>query len=198
MDLGRRIKARRNSMGLSLKDLSIRSGVSPAMISDIESDKKNPTIRVAYMIATGLDCSLTDLLDVQPAHKHKLLRNGEHHTLVDPTNGVQRRLLSPEFVSRGMQILRITLPPGADMGEFPPERPDVLKHVTILSGALDAWIGRETFRLLPGDSATFSADQTHGARNTGDVAAEFFHIVDTGRPGCPPPMYGAPARAARP
>ena len=59
---GERIHALRDAMGLSLRDLAERSGVSAPMLSQVERGETSPTIAVAAKIAAGLDLTLSQLL----------------------------------------------------------------------------------------------------------------------------------------
>ncbi len=56
------------ALSLTLEALAERAGVSRAMISDIERDVKNPTIKVLSQIAEGLKCTVSSLLGEQPGN----------------------------------------------------------------------------------------------------------------------------------
>ena len=60
--VGPRVKALREAMGLSLRDLAERSGVSAPMLSQVERGETSPTLTVAERIAAGLDLTLSQLL----------------------------------------------------------------------------------------------------------------------------------------
>src|SRR6059058_896196 len=60
--LGPRIRALREAMGLSLRDLAVRSGVSAPMLSQVERGETSPTLHVATRIAAGLELRLSQLL----------------------------------------------------------------------------------------------------------------------------------------
>src|SRR5258707_11145675 len=60
--VGPRVKALRESMSLSLRDLSERSGVSAPMLSQVERGETSPTLTVAARIAAGLDLRLSQFL----------------------------------------------------------------------------------------------------------------------------------------
>src|SRR5438132_7310654 len=62
MVIGPRVKALRDGMGLSLRDLAERSGVSAPMLSQVERGETSPTLAVAGKIASGLELSLSQLL----------------------------------------------------------------------------------------------------------------------------------------
>ena len=56
---GTRIRALRDAMDLSLRDLAERSGVSAPMLSQVERGETSPTLSVAERIADGLELSLS-------------------------------------------------------------------------------------------------------------------------------------------
>src|SRR3954465_15080727 len=60
--VGPRIHALRDAMGLSLRDLAERSGVSAPMLSQVERGETSPTLAVAGKIAAGLELTLSQLL----------------------------------------------------------------------------------------------------------------------------------------
>ena len=66
--VGPRVKALREAMGLSLRDLAERSSVSAPMLSQVERGETSPTLSVAAKIARGLDLSLSQLLRLDESH----------------------------------------------------------------------------------------------------------------------------------
>src|SRR4051794_41194089 len=60
--IGTRVRALREGMALSLRDLATRSGVSAPMLSQVERGETSPTLHVAARIAAGLDLRLSQLL----------------------------------------------------------------------------------------------------------------------------------------
>ena len=52
--VGPRVKALREAMDLSLRELAERSGVSAPMLSQVERGETSPTLQVASKIASGL------------------------------------------------------------------------------------------------------------------------------------------------
>src|SRR3954454_4467592 len=59
--IGPRVRALREAMDLSLRDLAERSGVSAPMLSQVERGETSPTLQVAARIAGGLDLRLSHL-----------------------------------------------------------------------------------------------------------------------------------------
>jgi transcriptional regulator with XRE-family HTH domain len=170
MDFGDAVKARRSTLELSQGELSERCGISKAMLSEIESGKKNPTLRVACSIAMGLDCQISDLLDVPRSTRLEKLEGDKRRVLVDPQSGVERHLLSPPMVAHGVQVLLFIFPPGQSV-DFNADGAGVVEHATCLTGRLaierlDPSDNKNTrVELGSGESANYAADEAHQLTN---------------------------------
>jgi len=185
MEIRTEIRARRAALGLTLDGLAERSGVSRAMLSEIERGAKNPTIRVVAQIAEGLSCTVSALLGEPPppAGELAIVRAGERPTLLDPASGVARAQLAPALLRRGLEVLWYELPPGQETGEFPPHRPGVEEHLTLVRGALDCRVGDRRLTLAAGDALWFRADVPHAFRNPGQEPCAYLLLIDSSRPG---------------
>src|ERR1700761_1783934 len=60
--VGPRVRALREAMSLSLRDLADRSGVSAQLLSQVERGETSPTLASAAKIASGLELTLSQLL----------------------------------------------------------------------------------------------------------------------------------------
>lgn len=185
MEIGEHIKARRKAMGLTQTDLADRSGVSKAMICDVEAGKKNPTIRLLGQIAAGLDCSISELIDLEETPRFVPERRDQQRVLVDPENGMERRLLSSALVRRGIEIIQYTYPPGSELGGFPPHHHGTFETAIVVKGRVRMEIGSESIELAEGDTVTYAADVVHSAYNLGDAEAKVIYIVDSTRTAHP-------------
>ncbi len=184
MDISTTLKERRLALDLSQSGLADRSGVSASMICDIECGRKNPTLKVVSQLSYGLQCTISELLGLPVSAPRVTLHTAkERQVLRDVDTGLERSLLSPAMVQRGIQIVQYRLPGGANSGEFPPERPGVVEHITVLSGRMEVLIGEETVRLGEGDSVTFSADTAHGFSNPGEEEAMALLVSDLTQAG---------------
>ena len=75
--VGPRVKALREAMDLSLRDLAERSGVSAPMLSQVERGETSPTLQIASRIASGLDLRLSQLLRLDEEGMVSVVRSGE-------------------------------------------------------------------------------------------------------------------------
>src|SRR4051812_45775112 len=75
--LGARVRALREAEGLSLRDLSERSGVSAPMLSQVERGETSPTLAIAERIAAGLQLRLSQLLRLDESGAVAVVRAAE-------------------------------------------------------------------------------------------------------------------------
>ncbi len=62
MSVGKNIRIRREERRLSQKEMAKMTGISQAMLCQIERGTKNPSIQIGKEIANILGCSMEDLL----------------------------------------------------------------------------------------------------------------------------------------
>jgi len=180
-DIGANVRQRRQRQGLSLEGLAQASGVSVAMLSEVERGVKNPTVRLAYQIARALGCSLTELLDDGLVRPPAVVRAAARPTLVDPETGVTRHSLSPEMQRRGLELVTYTLPPRTSAGEMAPNRAGLLEHVAVLRGAMVLVLGGVPYELAEGDGATYDPAVTVEYRNPRGKPCTFVLLSDSTR-----------------
>ncbi len=184
MDIAANIRRRRHAHSLSLEALAARAGVSRAMISDVERGAKNPTVKLLCNIAAALDCTVSDLLGEAvptPPARLTIVRAADRQRLIDPQSGIERHLLSPVFVARGLEVIWYTIPPHTDSDLFPPHPPGTAEHLTLVTGALVCRLGPHTITLAPGDSLAFQADMPHAFSNPGAEPCAYFLLIDSRR-----------------
>src|ERR1044072_3519339 len=75
--VGSRVRALREAMGFSLRDLAERSGVSAPMLSQVERGETSPTLAAAEKIAAGLELTLSQLLRLDEGEHVAVSRAGE-------------------------------------------------------------------------------------------------------------------------
>src|ERR687896_1625773 len=114
--LGARIRALREGMDLSLRQLADRSGVSPAMLSQVERGETSPTLAVAQRIASGLDLSLSQLLRLDEGEGVTVVRAAERRAGAVRSNGHSYEVLTPPIPGQRAEVSLHTLEPGAATG----------------------------------------------------------------------------------
>ena len=59
--VGSRLRAERERLGISLRELARRVGVSPSLVSQIELDRVNPSVSTLYALVTELGMTMSDV-----------------------------------------------------------------------------------------------------------------------------------------
>ena len=65
--VGSRLRAERERLGIGLRELARRVGVSPSLVSQIELDRVNPSVSTLYALVTELGMTMTDVFGDPPA-----------------------------------------------------------------------------------------------------------------------------------
>ena len=180
-DVGPRVRALREAMGLSLRDLAERSGVSAPMLSQVERGVTSPSLAVAARIASGLELNLSQLLRLDEADHAVIVRRGEGRSRRRRGHVVEE--LTPPLPGQRADVSRHVLDPGAvtgGPGDPPLHEPGSRETVVVLAGDVGLHVDAERYRLGAGDSVTFDADLPHHFENAGDAPAEFLAIVAAG------------------
>jgi transcriptional regulator with XRE-family HTH domain len=173
------VRERRRTLGLSLQQLAERSGVSAAMLSEVERGRKSPTLRIAAQIADGLEVAVSELLDGAPAPRLRVRRRADRPRLIDEKSAIERHLLAPSLLANGIEVVWYVVPPGSESGTFAPRQSGALSHATVVRGTAEFDAAGEHIVLRPGDSIDFPGNITHKFRNSGRAACEFLLVVDT-------------------
>jgi XRE family transcriptional regulator, regulator of sulfur utilization len=181
--LGPRVRALRAAMGLSLRDLGRRSGVSAPMLSQVERGETSPTLAVAERIADGLELSLSQLLRIDESTGVTVVRAADRRPGRAGGNGHSYELVTPPLPGQRAEVSLHTLAPACTTGGpgDPPMHEAGSRETAVVStGRLRLHCGGRTHDLAEGDAVTFDADLAHHFENIGDLEATFFAVVSAG------------------
>ena len=180
--VGVRVRALREAMGLSLRDLAERSGVSAPMLSQVERGETSPTLMVAAKVAEGLELTLSQLLRLDEADHVVVIRAKERRRLRHAGHRVEE--LTPPLPGQRADVSLHSLAPGASTGgagDPPIHEPGSRETAVVLTGAVNLVIDGESHDLRQGDSVTFDADLAHHFTNhDGERPTSFIAVVSAG------------------
>jgi transcriptional regulator with XRE-family HTH domain len=176
--LGARVRALRDGLGLSLRDLAARSGVSAPMLSQVERGETSPTVAVAERIAAGLELSLSQLLRLDEAPPVRVVPAGAAPVI--ERAGRRYALLTPELPGQRASVSRHVLEPGASTGDDPLHEAGSSEFAWVEHGRVRLVVDGRAHELGEGDSATFDADLPHRFENAGSEPATFLSVVCAG------------------
>jgi transcriptional regulator with XRE-family HTH domain len=185
--MGERLREARRARSLSLRTLAERLGVSPSLISQIETGRANPSVSTLYAIAAELDVSLDELLfnDRRPpepaapartevpttggtmAPAPPVQRAGDRHS-IRLASGVNWERLTT-LSEPGVEFLHVTYEVGG--ASSPPDafqRHPGHEWGYVLSGRLQVRIGFDEYVLEPGDAISINSSIPHRLATLGD------------------------------
>jgi transcriptional regulator with XRE-family HTH domain len=181
--LGSRIRALREAMDMSLRDLAERSGVSAPMLSQVERGETSPTLQVAKKIASGLELRLSQLLRLDEGDSVSIVRRVARRKGPASVSGHSYELLSPPLPGQRAELSRHTLAPGAatgGAGDPPVHEPGSRETALVEAGVVTLVCDSERFELDSGDCVTFDADLQHHFENPGKEDAVVLAVVSAG------------------
>lgn len=181
--VGPRVKALREAMGLSLRDLAERSSVSAPMLSQVERGETSPTLSVAAKIAKGLDLSLSQLLRLDETHHVVIVAKDQRRQGAGTAKGHSYEMLTPPLPGQRVAVSEHTLESKASTGgedDSPIHEPGSRETVLLQQGQLDIVIDGDRRTLKQGDSVTFDADLPHHFENPGKTQTTFLAVTAAG------------------
>ena len=183
LSVGPRVKALREGLDLSLRDLAERSGVSAPMLSQVERGETSPTLAVAARIASGLDLTLSQLLRLDEGDGVTVVRRSERLRGGPGRRGHSYEVLTPPVPGQRAEVSLHTLAVGAatgGAGDPPMHEAGSRETAVVTGGSISLVCDGVAHELVRGDTVTFDADLPHHFENTGLVEARFYAVVAAG------------------
>lgn len=177
-EVGATLQKMRLERGLTLEDLSRAAGVSKSMLSQIEREKANPTIAVAWRLANALGVSIGELLssEVRQPETIRVLESHEQPTLPGDHAGYVLRILGPMELAGKFEWYELTLAPNGELASTPHD-PGATEHLTLLQGVMELDVDGVKKKLKTGATARYQADLNHCIRNPGKSEARALLVV---------------------
>lgn len=172
-EIGQRIRAVRQEKGLTLADLSAKSGVAPATLSRIENGLMTGTVKSHLKICEALGVTLTDLYRSLQPEKRKLdieAHAAKQDVFVHDEKSFSILLTSQVLSKRMMPVLIRLSPEGKTPAEEASDGAE--KFLYCLSGSVKVTVGGKTYMLGPGDRLYFNASLPHFIENCGKSEAK--------------------------
>ena len=181
--IGPRVRALREAMDLSLRDLADRSGVSAPMLSQVERGETSPTLQVASRIAAGLELRLSQLLRLDETGTVTVVRAGERRRGGSANAGHSFEILTAPLPGQRAELSRHTLASGAQTGgpgDPPMHEPGSREIALVETGTVALIVDGATHELHEGDTVVFDADLPHHFENPGPGEATILAVVSAG------------------
>lgn len=178
--LGDRVRNARTMRGLTLRDLSSRTGIDPATLNRIESNEMIPPLgelirigkalemKMGFFISPGVDKPVTV---VRADERQPVSRYGESRS---ERYGYFYESLAPEKANRAMEPFVVTLLP-TDIEELSTH--DGQEFIFVLEGEMKARVGDQIEFLQPGDAVYYDSTQPHYVRCVGGRETKILAVL---------------------
>ena len=175
--LAQRLKGLRAELGWSLDVAARETGVSKAMLGQIERGESSPTVATLWKIATGFRVSFSSFIEPTPAVAGETLYRIADDIRQQPAGeGMQVAPLFPYESLFGFELRGPPLPPRFQWASLS-RAPGVTEHVIVISGAMEVLVDGQWRSLDQGEAVRFAADRPHGYRNLGIAPAVFHNLI---------------------
>lgn len=172
----------RREHGLSLARLSEASGVSRAMLSQVELGKSTPTINVVWKVARALSVPFSALISDGRETRSVVLRGSSAKVLRSSDGTFVSKALFPVEATRGVEFYELRLAvEGIERAEA--HAPGTKENLVVSAGSLSVIVGGERHHLDAGDAILFDADCPHEYRNDGEGEALMYLVMTYERGG---------------
>lgn len=177
------LKSLRKEKSWSLDAASQNTGVSKAMLGQIERGESSPTIATLWKIASGFQTSFSSFIDetsfdpAEPVH-----RTGELSQIHPSDDKINVTPIFPFDEKLGFEVFIIELLPGCEHLS-PPHKGGVVEHTVVVKGEMEILVKGIWHRLKENEGFHFNADQPHGYRNASSANAIFHDIIHYPRLG---------------
>ncbi len=177
--VGQNLRRLRQSGGLSLEALAKRSGVSRAMLGQIELGQSAPTINVLWKISSALAVPFSELMSADPPPGTQHFPIGKARRLTSADGGFSSRALHPPTGSRRVEFYELKLSAGA-IERAEAHAPGTIENLVVTSGTVVIELPEGSQSLEPGDAIVFQADTPHAYRNDGKGEATMYLVMTYG------------------
>ena len=161
------LKKLRTEKGWSLDQTAKETGISKAMLGQIEREESNPTVQTLWKIALGFHSSLSDFLPTEQQNQAVLKHQDE---------ALSVKVLQAFDAVLGYEILHITLKANSSHDSSIHEK-GVIEDILPLNGSITIQTEDQHYVANTGESIRFHADQVHRYLNHSNHDVIFYNII---------------------
>ncbi|MEI2264938.1 helix-turn-helix domain-containing protein [Erwinia sp. CGal63] len=166
------LKTLRQARAWSLSEAATQTGVSKAMLGQIERGESSPTVATLWKIATGFNVPFSLFINEQAMRATGEERRRRPQTAAT----MQASPLFPYDPQLGFDMLVVELAAGA-LSESSAHERGVVEHVVVIAGELQLATGAQWHTLKAGEGLRFQADTSHSYRNDSEQPVRFYSLI---------------------
>lgn len=173
--IGNKLKNIRNKRNLSLDEVAKLTGVSKAMLGQIERGQSNPTVSTLWKISTGLKVCFSLFID-ESQYDLKVVDQNDISPIIEDNNRMKLYPIFPFDANKGFEIFTIELEPDCNHISTP-HNDGVEEYIIVTEGKIEINIDDKKFILQKGNSIRFMANKPHTYKNINQDRSVFQNII---------------------
>lgn len=179
--VGTNLRRIRTEHKLSLDNLAQRSGVSRAMLSQVELGRSVPSIAILWKVARALDLPVSAFLTRQSDAGTVVIRANDSRLLVSNRGHFSARGLFPADAPHRTEFYELRLARLAEE-RARPHAAGTRENLVVARGSVEISVADRRYTLATGDAIHFEADVPHGYRNLADSEAIMYLVMIHAKP----------------
>src|SRR4030042_359865 len=183
VNVGDRVKRAREKRGLSLLDISRRTGIDVSLLSEIEEGQSAPPLGTVIKLAKALEMKMGYFISGDELRPFTIVRRGDRKMVSrydskrDKHYGYGYESLAPYKKDRHMEPFLVTLQPATTEEERSAH--DGQEFIFVLTGSMEVRLAEEIHVLEPGDSIYYDSTVPHLVKCHGQETTRILAVLYT-------------------
>jgi quercetin dioxygenase-like cupin family protein/ribosome-binding protein aMBF1 (putative translation factor) len=184
-EIGMRIKNARESRGLSIFDIYLRTDIDVDLLSQIEKGKVTPPLGTVIKLAKALDLKMGYFISGEEGKAYTIVRRDDrevtsrYDSKKEKYYGYAYESLAPHKTDRYMEPFLVTLEPSETEGERSTH--DGQEFIFVLHGKMEVRLGEEIHILETGDSIYYDSTVPHLVKCHSKETTKILAVLYAGR-----------------
>lgn len=184
-EMGLRLKKARESRGLSIFDIYLRTNINVDLLSQIEEGKVIPPLGTVIKLAKALDMTIGYFISGEEGKAYTIVRKDDRKTTSrfdskkEKQYGYEYESLAPHKTDRHMEPFLVTLEPS----ETDEERSahDGQEFIFVLQGKMEVRLEEDIHILEPGDCIYYDSTVPHLVKCHSEETTKILAVLYTGK-----------------
>jgi len=179
--VGERVRSVREKKGLSLTDISQRTGISESILEEIEKGTMDPPLGTVIKLAKALEMKMGYFISGEETRPFTIVRHDDRKVISrydarkGQQYGYQYESLAPHKKDRHMEPFLVTLEPAETEEERSSH--DGQEFIYVMEGIMEVRLGEEVHLLHPGDAIYYDSTVPHLVKCHGKEATKILAVL---------------------
>jgi quercetin dioxygenase-like cupin family protein/DNA-binding XRE family transcriptional regulator len=184
-EIGMRVKKARESHGLSVFDVYLRTEINVELLSQIEAEKVVPSLGVIVKLAKALDLKMGYFISGEEEKAYTIVRRDDrevtsrYDSSKEKHHGYAYESLAPHKTNRYMEPFMVTLEPSETEEERSTH--DGQEFIFVFQGEMEVRLGEDIHILQPGDSIYYDSTEPHLVKCHGKETTKILAVLYAGK-----------------